>query len=113
MKFIFLIQRFVSVKVEFDHGTCCCMSPDGKGYILIQENNQTVNVYKITKKDDGKITGQLTLQFPEVCVYVCVRGETVYLYIAIFTSAIQYNMATREYQYIINRNCLSLTLCFY
>ena len=74
----FLIYRFISVKVEFDHGTRCCMSPDGKGYILIQENNQTVNIYKITKKDDGKMTGQLVLQFPEVCVCVCAR---VWLYV--------------------------------
>ena len=46
------------------------MSPDGKGYILIQENNQTVNIYKVTKKDDGKMTGQLTLQFPEVHMHL-------------------------------------------
>ena len=57
--------------MEYDHGTHCCMSPDGKGYILTQENNQTVNIYKIAKKDDGKLTGQFTMQFPEVCFYVC------------------------------------------
>ena len=69
---MFVIQRSIIVKVEYDHGTHCCMSPDGKGYILTQENNQTVNVYKIAKKDDGKLTGQFTMQFAEVCVCVCV-----------------------------------------
>ena len=77
---VLLALRSIIVKVEFDHGTHCCMSPDGKGYILTQENNQNVNIYKITKKDDGKLTGQFTMQFPEVCVHVytcapvCVRA---------------------------------------
>ena len=70
--FLFFTQRSIIVKVEYDHGTHCCMSPDGKGYILTQENNQTVNIYKIAKKEDGKLTGQFTMQFPEVCFYVCV-----------------------------------------
>ena len=69
--FLFFTQRSIIVKVEYDHGTHCCMSPDGKGYILTQENNQTVNIYKIAKKEDGKLTGQFTMQFPEVCFFLC------------------------------------------
>ena len=60
------------------------MSPDGKGYILTQENNQTVNVYKIAKKDDGKLTSQFTLQFPEVCVCTCVRICVYFMYACVY-----------------------------
>ena len=63
---IICCYRFVNVKVELDHGTHCCMSPDGKAFILTQESNQTVNIYKLTKKEDGKILGQLTSEFPPV-----------------------------------------------
>jgi len=63
-----LLLRFINVKVELDHGTHCCMSPDGKAFILTQENNQTVNIYKLAKKEDGKVLGQLSLEFPPVWV---------------------------------------------
>jgi len=42
------------------------MSPDGKAFILTQENNQTVNIYKLAKSEDGKVLGQLSLEFPPV-----------------------------------------------
>ena len=83
--------RFVSVKVELDHGTHCCMSPDGKAFILTQENNQTVNIYKLIKKEDGKVIGQLSLEFPPVwafkslfvcthLVHMCNKKKKNYMY---------------------------------
>ncbi|XP_032902020.1 transducin beta-like protein 2 isoform X1 [Amblyraja radiata] len=49
-------HRCMRANVELDHATHVCFSPDSRAFITWLANEETIRVFKMTKRDDGSFT---------------------------------------------------------
>lgn len=47
--------KSVRINIEYDHATQIKWSPDGKAFIICQANGNTIQVYRVSKRDDGML----------------------------------------------------------
>ncbi|XP_071538410.1 transducin beta-like protein 2 isoform X3 [Panulirus ornatus] len=59
-------HKSVRGNIEYDHATKVCWSPDGKAFIIHKSVANTMEVYKVSKRDDGTLgKPQVALTFPQ------------------------------------------------
>ncbi|XP_023232960.1 transducin beta-like protein 2 isoform X2 [Centruroides sculpturatus] len=47
--------KSVRINIEYDHATQVKWSPDGKAFIICQANGNAIQVYRLSKRDDGML----------------------------------------------------------